>query len=109
MTNFDLTTSKGIDSALERFDKYGWIVSWPAWLVRQAYKAMAENAVATTEAQKQAAVEIIRAGRASGVDYMTIKMDRTAGIDLGGTVDGIPIKLKIGDSGTVEISVRYKE
>jgi len=40
---------------------------------------------------------------------MTIKLQRTAGIDLGSEVDGIPIKLKVGDSGTVEIAVQYRD
>jgi hypothetical protein len=65
-------------------------------------------AIASTQAQKEAAINIIRAGRDHGVDNMTTKLERTAGIDLGGEIDGIPIKLKVGDSGSVEIAVQYR-
>jgi len=107
--NFDLTTPEGRKNAIDAFDNYGWIVWWPAWLIRQAYRVMTESAIASTEAQKNAAVDLIRAGRDHGVHKMTIKLERTAGIDLGSEVDGIPIKLKIGDSGTVEIAVQYRD
>jgi hypothetical protein len=106
---FDLTTPEGRKNAIDAFDKYGWILAWPTWLIRQAYKVMTEGAIASTEAQKNAAVDLIRAGRDHGVDKMTIKLQRTAGIDLGSEVDGIPIKLKVGDSGTVEIAVQYRD
>src|SRR6266511_2665706 len=106
---FDLTTPEGRMNAIDAFVKYGWILSWPAWLIRQAYRVMTEGAIASTEAQKNTAVDLIRAGRDHGVDKMTIKLQRTAGIDLGSEVDGIPIKLKVGDSGTVEIAVQYRD
>ena len=35
---FDLTTPEGRKNAIDAFDKYGWILAWPAWLIRQAYK-----------------------------------------------------------------------
>jgi hypothetical protein len=106
---FDLTTPEGRQNAIDAFDKYGWILAWPAWVVRQAYKVMTESAIASTEAQKNAAVDLIRAGRDHGVDHMTIKLQRTAGIDFGSEVDGMPIKLKVGDSGTIEVTVQYRD
>ena len=106
---FDLTTPEGRKTAIDAFDKHGWILNTPAWLIRQAYKVMTESAIASTDAQKNAAIDIIRAGKENGVDTMTIKLDRTAGIDLGSEVDGIPIKVKVGDSGSVEINVTFRD
>ena len=80
---FDLTTPEGRRKAIDAYGSSGWIVLWPFWLMRQAYKAMTQEAIASTEAQKNAAVDLIRAGRDHGVDNMTIKLERTAGIDLG--------------------------
>jgi hypothetical protein len=97
----DLTTPEGRDDVLE--------LLCPALpLFRKALDAFKTYVVDSTQAQKQAAVDIIRAGRDSGVESMTIKMERTAGIDLGVSVDDIPLKMKVGDSGTVEIFVKYK-
>jgi hypothetical protein len=78
------------------------------WLIQKTLEALKTYVVDSTQAQKQAAVDIIRAGRDSGVESMTIKMERTAGIDLGVSVDDIPLKVKVGDSGTVEVFVKYK-
>ena len=108
LSNFDLTTPEGREAAIEAFDKYGWALNLWVWLARKTYKAMRDNAVATTEAQKSAAIDLIKAGRDNNVESMRIKLDRTAGIDLGSEVEGIPIKLKVGDSGTVEVEVHYK-
>jgi hypothetical protein len=105
--NIDLTTPEGRNAAVEYFDKYGWLVSWPLWLTRHAFKAVRDNATKTTEAQKRAVVEIIQAGRQNGVKKMNIKIDRTAGLDFGSEIDGFPIKMKVGDAGTITIEVEY--
>ena len=62
--------------------------------MRQAYKAMTQEAIASTEAQRRSG-RSYPCRRDHGVDNMTIKLERTAGIDLGAEVDGIPLKMKI--------------
>jgi hypothetical protein len=101
----DLTTPQGRQNAIDLFDRFGWIVSWPVWLARQAFTVA--DAPATTEAQKNAVIEIIQAGRKNGVKKMSVKIDRTAGLDFGADIDGVPIKMKMGDSGTISIEVEY--
>jgi hypothetical protein len=93
----DLTKKETFETVLD--------VLFPARVVLREVQKYVNGSV---QAQKQAAVDVIRAGRDSGVESMTIKMDRQAGIDLGANIDGIPIKMKVGDSGTVEVFVKYK-
>jgi hypothetical protein len=101
----DLTTPEGRKYAIDLFDRFGWIVAWPAWLARQAFAP--SDGHATTESQKNAVIEIIQAGRKNGVKKMCVKIDRTAGLDFGADIDGVPIKMKMGDSGTISIEVDY--
>jgi acylphosphatase len=107
--DFDVSTEEGRRKALEEFDKNGWAFSWPFWLTRQAYKAIAAGSQTAIQSQKDAAVEIIRAGRENNVKKMKITMDQTAGIDMGSDVEGIPLKIKLGNSGKVIIEVEYSE
>jgi len=54
------------------------------------------------------AIDQIRAGKEQGVDEMTIILDQTIGIDLGSELEGVPIKIKMGDSGHAVVTVKYK-
>ena len=106
--NFNLTTPEGRKNALDAFDKYGWISFPQFWLLRLAWKGISEKTIKTVAAQKNVAIDLIRAGKEHGVEQMTIVLDQTIGMDIGAEVDGVPIKVKIGDSGHVVVSVKYK-
>ena len=73
--NFDLTTADGREKALQVFDKYGWAISWPLWLMKEAYDAFSTSDVNTIEAQRKAAIDLIKSGRDNNVDEMTITME----------------------------------
>ncbi len=60
------------------------------------------------EAQKQAAIALIRQGQESGVDEIEIIMSQKAGLSLGSNVNGIPIEATVGLSGNMKIRVKYK-
>ena len=106
--NFDLTTADGRKKALQAFDKYGWAISLPLWLVKNVFEVFSTSDVNTIEAQRKAAIDLIKVGRDNNVDEMKITMDQTAGLDLASEVEGIPIKCKIGKSGHMVVEVRYK-
>ena len=106
--NFDLTTEAGRKVALEQFDKWGWTYSPILWLLKKAYDLFARQDINTIKAQREAAIELIKAGKKQKVDKMKITLDQTAGLDLGGDIEGIPIKCKIGKSGHMTIEVEYK-
>jgi hypothetical protein len=110
---FDLTTPNGRKNALETLEKYSWVhyanqlsllITAYNWVSNQISKSGPD----TIEAQKKAAVDLIRAGKENNVEKMTITLDQTAGLDFGAEVDGIPIKCKIGKSGHMTIDVQYK-
>ena len=61
----------------------------------------------TLLAQKQAAIDLIKAGRENDVSSIEITLDQMAGLDLGSDVEGIPIKVKVGKSGHMTIRVEY--
>ncbi|MBO3461196.1 hypothetical protein G7B40_037695 [Aetokthonos hydrillicola Thurmond2011] len=108
--NFDLTTKEGRQNAVEQFDRWGMLIPGfaPFWLMRQAFKAFSQSGVDTLKAQKEAAIELIKAGKENDVDEMTITVDQVVGLDLGSDIEGIPIKCKIGKSGHMIIEVKYK-
>ncbi len=62
----------------------------------------------TVQEQRETAIKLIKAGRDSGVDKMEITIDQTAGIDIGPDIEGIPIKVKVGNNGKITLKVKYK-
>ncbi|MDD2709502.1 MAG: hypothetical protein PHV34_16065 [Verrucomicrobiae bacterium] len=75
--------------------------------MRKAWKYLSRKNLKTIAAQKNAVIDLIRAGRENGVESMTIKLDQTIGLDLGAEVDGIPVRLKAGEGGCVVLNVKY--
>ena len=62
----------------------------------------------SVEAQRMAAIGIIREGQTSGVDEIEITMSHKAGLSLGSDVNGIPIEATAGISGNMRIKVKYE-
>jgi hypothetical protein len=115
---FDLTTSTGLRDAIrvakdpdlllliggplpyltkKLFDK-------GAELIREA----ANSTNSTIQEQRQAAVEIIKAGKDSNASYIEVTLDQKAGLHLGSEIEGIPLKFSVGKSGKMTIKVEYK-
>ena len=115
--SFDLTTDEAAKNANSLLVRLGWslpiaLFSPPVGLtaVAIAISALAIAGTASTtilDKQKQAAIELIRAGKENGVKRMTIILDKTVGLELGTSFEGIPIKCRIGVSGTATIEVTY--
>lgn len=116
--SFDLTTSAGLSEAIRAsidpdlllliggplpylakklFDK-------GAELIRES----ADSTNSTIQEQRQAAVEIIKAGKDNNVSSLEVTLDQKAGIELGSAIDGIPLKFSVGKSGKMTIKVEYK-
>jgi hypothetical protein len=64
--------------------------------------------ISTLEEQKQAAIEIIKAGKEHNASSLEITLDQKVGIELGSKIEGIPIQVIAGKSGKVTIKVQYK-
>jgi hypothetical protein len=106
---WDLTTAEGWLAAYQScYERYGWIWNPGGWLVRRLLKDVFKASSATLAAQRKTAFELIRAGKESGVDTMTITVDQHAGLDLGSAVEGIPIQVRLGAGGKMIIEVKYK-
>ena len=101
-TNYNLTTKNGFEKAMKLFDKYGWAISPAFWLLKKVF-----SPEITTEKQAEIARKLIVEGRNQGVKKMHIKVSHDAGIDLGTNVEGIPIKVKAGNNGCMEVDVEY--
>lgn len=108
--NFDLTTPEGREKALELFDKWGWAIHLPAWLIKKGYDYFSSQTNEDIiEAQRKTAINIIKAGNAQNVDKMTITVDQMVGLDFGSNVEGIPVKCKLGKNGHMIIEVEYQK
>jgi hypothetical protein len=82
-----------------------------SYLVKKLYDwATSSTDTATTiQQQKEAAVEVIRAGRENGAEEIELEMDETAGLDLKGKLrSGETLETKIGKSGRMTLKVKYK-
>lgn len=101
----DLTTREGFKKALDGIqDKLGFM---PAlWVVGKILDCTSPaNAVSK---QAEAASEIIREGKRSGVDSMTIVMDEQAGAHFKAPIEGVELSASLGSKGKVTIEVKYK-
>lgn len=108
--SFDLTTPEGREKALELFDKWGWAIHLPAWLMKKAFDFISsKTSNDIIEAQRKTAIDIIRAGSKQNVNKMTITVDQMVGLDFGSNVEGIPVKCKLGKDGHMTIEVEYQK
>jgi hypothetical protein len=111
--SFDLTTVEAVRKANSILVRLGLSLPFELFLAPVGWAAVAISALAGTasttilDKQKQAAIELIRAGKENGVKRMTIVLDESVGLDLGTSFEGIPIKCRIGVSGTATIEVTY--
>lgn len=116
MEKFDITTPEGREIALDVFDKYGryafpqfWFLWQAGKLLTSAVESLTSGAVTNEiEEQKKAAIEIIQAGKENGVDELEITMSEKVGLNLGSDIEGFPVELMAGSSGTMTLKVKYK-
>ncbi|PPA03467.1 hypothetical protein C4E44_14065 [Pseudomonas sp. MWU12-2312b] len=103
--HFDLTTREGMKKALDGIqDKLGFMPL--LWAVGKIIDSTSPASAVTKQAD--AASEIIREGKRSGVDSMTIVMDEQAGAHFKAPIDGVEISASLGSKGKVTIDVKYK-
>jgi hypothetical protein len=100
---FDLTTKDGFSKATQFFDKYGWAIVPIPWLLKKTF-----SPEISTEKQVEAAEKLIKAGKNEGVKEMHLKVSHDAGVKLGTNVEGVPLKIKIGNNGSMDVKVVYK-
>lgn len=100
---YDLTTYKGLNTAIELVKKYGWIISPLPWLI---YKALSPEV--SSEKQVDAAINMIKAGKDNGAKRMRIRVGHDAGIKLGAMLKGFPINVNVGNNGVIELDVDFE-
>jgi hypothetical protein len=108
---FDVTTEEKRRKASQLFLEYG--LFFPPLLLAKALWDGVSSFVTDSnkrelEAQKKAAIDIIRAGKENGVDELEITMSEKADIGLGSSIDGTPIEFIFGASGSMKLKVKYK-
>jgi hypothetical protein len=62
----------------------------------------------SAEKQAEAAASIIRSGKESGIDKMTIVMDESVGASFKAPIEGVDISASMGSKGKITINVTYK-
>lgn len=114
---FDLTSEEGLSKALEYAKRLAPYMKhlFPVQmlmlkLIDKGLDTLRDSVdtTPTIEAQAKAAVEVIKAGRASNASSVEVTLDQKAGIHLGSEIDGIPLKFSIGKSGEMTIKVAYE-
>jgi hypothetical protein len=116
--SFDLTTLEGVTEAIRAAkdpDLLSLIGGPIPYLAKKLFdkgveliRETANLTNPTIQEQRQAAVEIIKAGKDNNASSIEITLDQKAGIGLGKEIDGIPLKFSVGESGKMTIKVEYK-
>ena len=99
---FDLTTKKGLDSALECLAAYGPIGP----LVQLAFNKIFHSAA--TKTQSEVVENLIRKGKEQGVTEMEITLDNKKGINFSCPIEDAEIKTMVGNAETTTIKVKFK-
>ena len=109
------TTSKYVRQGLTFADKYGWLPPftpyWAVWKLGQGVWNLTKKLTDvqdTIESQKDAVLDIIRAGKEKDVAELEVTMDEKAGLSFGSVIEGFPVEIVAGKSGKVTLKVRYK-
>ncbi|WP_256831757.1 hypothetical protein [Pseudomonas sp. Pse1] len=109
--SFDLTTKEGLDQATSILKKVGplAVLLNPALaLVYAGQKLMKETSKSNSiDAQAQAAVDIIKAGKASGAKRVKVTLDQKAGANLSVPIDGVNVSAMVGSNGKMTLDVEY--
>jgi len=117
LDKFDLTTRAGILSAAKEIGKSDWpllllpTVGPIAYFGKKAFDAIGsavESADSMLEMQREAAIEIAKAGKDAGAECIEITLDQDIGMKFGSQIEGFPIQAKVGKSGHMTIKVVYK-
>ena len=100
---FDLTTSEGIKKAKSTIKLLG----FPSlYIVEKIFDFFSNDN--TIKEQRQTAIDLIKAGKESDADEIELIIEQEAGINISSETNNIPIKVKIGKDGKMNIKVKYK-
>lgn len=102
---YDLTSRQGMKDALALISS----VTGPN-VVLGTFSMLLNLFTPTNAVSKQAeaAVGIIKAGKESGVDKMTLVMEEQEGAHFSAPIEGVNISAGIGRKGKITIEVTYK-
>lgn len=110
--SFDLSTAEGAKNAAVLLAK-----NYPFFalggpiglLAKMAYDRVFESSEDVVAAQAKAAADIIRAGAENNASEIDITLSQEAGAHFKADFEGNPIKFTLGKSGTVKMTVKYKD
>jgi hypothetical protein len=119
--SYDLTTPEGIAKAIKDYAKNNYVkaavhainplIALPTILGNAIFELgskLAEHPEKMIEAQRKAAVDIIKAGKKNGASKIRVTLDQKAGIDIGGALEGYELKFAVGTNNKMTIEVDYK-
>lgn len=121
---YDLTTAEGLAKAVEDYAKNDSAkiailavlqilnpLALPLFLLGKASHKVASTIPNRTEkvinAQREAAIDIIKSGKESGAAKIRVTMNQKAGVDIGGSLEGYSLKFDVGSDDTMTVEVEY--
>lgn len=110
--SYDLTTAEGAKNALallEKHSKYLALGGPIGLLAKLALDRVFESSTDVVTAQAKAAADIIRAGAENNAAEIDITLSQEAGAHFKADFEGNPLKFTLGKSGTVKMTVKYKD
>lgn len=110
--SYDLTTAEGAKNAAVLLAKHYpfFALGGPiGQLAKIAYDRVFESSEDVVAAQAKAAADIIRAGAENNASEIDITLSQEAGAHFKADFEGNPVKFTLGKSGTVKMTVKYKD
>lgn len=109
--SYDLTTTSGRNNAAKLAGLAGlYVVAGPVGLLAKFTWDKVSDWLDTDKSiEKQSVIarKLIADGKKHGLEELYIKLDKKAGLDLGGSYEGIPLKVGFNNDGSMEIKATY--
>jgi hypothetical protein len=125
ISSYNLTTAEGLAKAIEVYAKENpgkalavaalSAFSLPAMFgmvlvnkISKSTSTLFEHPEKAIKVQRQAAIDIIKAGKDNGASKVRVTLNQKAGIDIGGALEGCSMKFSVGTDDNMTIEVEYK-
>lgn len=114
---YDLTTMDGMTKAVTAYAKenpvlfaispFGAIGAIIGEAVAKKVSEFGNHSEKVIEAQRKAAISVIREGKANGLKKVRVTLNQKAGIDIGSDLKGVPLKFTIGSDDQMTIEAEF--
>lgn len=108
---YDLTTRKGLTSAAKLVGNVAFGGGLLGPVLGYAIDKISDMFDTDKSIEKQSEIvrKLVAAGRDQDLEELHVKLDKKAGVNLGSSIEGVPINVGYNNDGSIEITAKYNK